>query len=174
MKLNSVLSVSNDSDSDHQQKKDGPNFMISEKQASNDQGNKKGFDSKAELRKLLDKSKRMFNDSDDADAMLEAGEGSEEIDEGFLQVTAYNFRRDESQAAMNASQDLMQMPHEGDESDSSSSDEDRRKNQSYSDMDSHEYENDGKDSSDYSEQEYDHRHLGNISDDNSTKSAQNK
>jgi len=34
---------------------------------------------------MMDKAKGLFNDdSDDADVMLEAGDGSEEIDEGFL------------------------------------------------------------------------------------------
>lgn len=64
--------------------------------------------------------------------MLEAGEGSEEIDEGFLQVTSYNFKQGKEpksvNAVSNASQDFMQMPHEGDESDSSSEMDDGRGN----------------------------------------------
>ena len=98
---------------------------------------KKYFDS--ELKDMMDKAKGLFGDSDDNDATLEAGEGSEEIDENFLQVTAYNFKNFGSQekkedgaqphiATMNASQDFMQMPHEGDESDSSSSDVDDMNN----------------------------------------------
>jgi hypothetical protein len=54
---------------------------------------------------------------------------------------------------MNASHDFMQMPHEGDESESSSSDMDeccaRDRDNSYSEMDSNEFGH--KDSSDYSD-----------------------
>ena len=103
----------------------------------------------------MDKSKGIFND--DSDDIM-ADEGSDEIDEGFLQVTAYNFKKEDTShvGGMNASQDFMQMPHEGDESDSSSSDLDeggrqKGKNHSYSDMDSHDFGNDQKDSSDYSD-----------------------
>ena len=43
---------------------------------------KKYFDS--ELKEMMNKAKGLFGDSDDNDAALEAGEGSEEIDENFL------------------------------------------------------------------------------------------
>jgi hypothetical protein len=63
----------------------GNNALAKEnKEASNNQGGqmKKYFDS--ELKEMMNKAKGIFGDSDDNDATLEAGEGSEEIDENFL------------------------------------------------------------------------------------------
>lgn len=54
------------------------------KSASNNQGAK--F-SQSEFRQMVDKAKNLFNEESD-DAILDAA--SDEIDEGFLQVTAYN------------------------------------------------------------------------------------
>ena len=71
---------------------------------------------------------------------------------------------------MNASQDFMQMPHEGDESDSSSELDDDDdvgpgglvRAQAYSDLDSNEFGQEQKDSSAYSNEEsFDHDDPGN-------------
>ena len=67
---------------------------------------------------------------------------------------------------MNASQDFMQMPHEGDESDSSSDMDDHRgmrKGNSSSDGDSDDFGHGQKDSSDYSDSYDPENNLENVS-----------
>jgi hypothetical protein len=66
---------------------------------------------------------------------------------------------------MNASQDFMQMPHEGDESDSSSDMDDHRlrKDQLSSDGDSDDFCHGHKDSSDYSDSYDPDNNLENVS-----------